>query len=283
MKLDPKLKKKLSTAKKLWMKAKTRASEDVPFGEYEDGRYIGRLVGAEIGESQSSGRLQVTWTWKFLEGEYKGQTVRDFDGLETEDNMMWFGRKIVRLGAEMPDDLDDLPEVLTDLEKSKPVARFKLATKGDYQNVYLQQVLDEDDLEDTEEDEDDENTEEESDDDSDEDESEEEEEEEEEDDSDSDSEDEEEEEEEEETPEEDVELESGMRVTATIKRKEQVGNVISVSEDGKSALIRLDAGGAKVRVPIDHLAVPDEEDDEPKSKKTSKVTKQIGKKSKKAS
>lgn len=261
MNLDPAVKKKLAAAKKLWAKAKDRAGEGDSFQEYDDGRYIMKLVGAEIGESQSSGRLQIDWTWKFLEGEYKGNFKHAYEGLETEDNLMWVGRTLVKLGAEMPDDFDDLSEVLVGLVKSKPVVRIKLTTKGDFQNLSVQRLIDEDEIE--EEDDEDEETEETEEEDDEEDEEEDDEEEEEEEDDDD-------EEEEAAEEEESVEVESGTRVIAKVKGKNKVGVVVSVAKNGDSAIVRLDAGGDKVKVALEDLSVPEE-------KVQPKVKKQTGK------
>lgn len=134
--------KKFKQAASMWERARERAQTENKFeNELEDGRYIACLSEAKIGESQSSGRLQVAWTFIISEGEYKGQTKRSYDGLESEDNLMWLGRKLVQLGYEIPEDLEEVKSVLEAITKDKPIVRVRLKTKGEFQNVYIDQVI----------------------------------------------------------------------------------------------------------------------------------------------
>lgn len=145
-------KKKLAKAKKRWKKARKEAEESA-FAEFEDGRYIAKLTGAELGESQSSERLQIHWTWTFQEGDYEGQKCHDYDGCETDDNLVWVGRKFSRLGYEIPEDFDDIPESLEEIVADGVVARIVLKTSGEYQNIQIQRVLSTDDEDEYDEDE----------------------------------------------------------------------------------------------------------------------------------
>jgi hypothetical protein len=136
------IKSRLKKAQQEWKDAKKEADEQRGFNEYDDGRYIVKLTNAEVAESQSSDRLQVVWTWTFQEGDYEGKDVRDFDGLETESNLMWLARKFARLGYDAPDDLaEELSDMLGDLVEDQIVARVRLKTKGDFQNLYVDKVI----------------------------------------------------------------------------------------------------------------------------------------------
>jgi hypothetical protein len=140
--MDPVFKKKLQQARTTWASAKTRAESSRGMGEtIEDGRYKARIKDATIGMSQSSNRLQVAWSYEILEGEFKGKTKMDWDGADTEDNQMWLGRKLVRLGYDIPDDLEDVESILAEIRKKKPVVRITLKTKGEFQKVYVDKVL----------------------------------------------------------------------------------------------------------------------------------------------
>jgi hypothetical protein len=161
--LNNELKQKLRDAKKAYKRSKKAAEESAGFTDYDDGRYIAKLTDASIGESQSSGRLQTMWTWTFMEGEYENQTVRDFDGMDSEESMVWFRRKIARLGFEAPDDFDTIDELIKEIANANVVARIRLKTKGEFQNLMIDRVLagseseddaDEDEDEDENEDED---------------------------------------------------------------------------------------------------------------------------------
>lgn len=280
-------KKALAAANKDWKKAKKRVAEEGPggFADIPDGTYTARLVGAKIGQSESSKRLQVDFDWKIADGEEEGKHKHNYQGLTTEDNLFYLGRDLERLGYEMPDDLEDLPEILADMEKSKPVASIRLRTKGDFQNVYIRKVYasdesdeDVDDAEETEETEEEveetddaaeESEEEESDDaeESDDDDAEEEAEEESEEESDEDESDEESEEEESEEEsgddeDETIEIETGMRVLVETSKGREAGAIIEILEKEEKVRVKLD-NDKVVRVGLDKIEV---EPDEPKRK-----------------
>jgi len=133
------LKKQLADAKKLWAGAKKKKPE---FGnEVPDGTYVGRLTKASVGESQSSGRLQVAFAATISAGEQKGETIYWYSGLKTEENFMYLQRDIQRLGKEVPDDIDALAETLEELAEEKPSIRFKVVTNGEFQNVRILKKL----------------------------------------------------------------------------------------------------------------------------------------------
>jgi hypothetical protein len=135
--------KQLKAAQGLWATAKTKAeaAKGSQFTEYEDGRYVARLMGGTIGKSQSSGRLQVTWTFKFEEGEYEGKNKLDFSGLETEQNLYWLGLRLRELGYELPDKAEGLQEILNDVAETKPLCKIRLKTKGEFQNLFIDKVF----------------------------------------------------------------------------------------------------------------------------------------------
>jgi hypothetical protein len=136
--------KKLKNANKLWAGAKKKAAESSQGSEYEDGKYLARLVKGEITES-NAGRLQVAWTWKFEEEPYEGKNKMAYQGLESEDNLVFLARDLDRLGYEAPEDIATIEEILADINKSKPLARIRLKSKGDFQNVYIDKVIGGDD------------------------------------------------------------------------------------------------------------------------------------------
>lgn len=265
-------KKVLKGANKNWNKAKTRAAESSTFQEYEDGKYTARLVSAKLGVADS-GRNQIAFGWKFEDGEYEGKTKTAYQGIDTEDNLYYLARDLERLGYELPDNLSDLPEILKDIEKTKPTASITLKTKGDsdFQNVYIRKVFGEEGEEDdTEDDGSDDAAEEETDEESEggeeeagdeEDAGDEEEGEEEEAGDDDEEEGEEEEEADEESDDEDteeVDLVEGMRVIAETAKGREKGEVIEVLEKEEKVRVKLD-NGKTVRVGLDKLEmIPDE-------------------------
>lgn len=119
--------------------------EATAFGnELEDGRYIARITMCELGESINSGRLQVATEYTIIDGPETNQTIRSYDGLETEDGMYFLQRKLQKLGQQVPDSPEDIPAVLAKIEKEKLVVRIRVKTKGEYQNVYIDRLLGED-------------------------------------------------------------------------------------------------------------------------------------------
>lgn len=269
-------KKILAGANKNWKNAKKRVAEREPtFQEYDDGRYLARLIGADLGQS-GSGRNQIDFTWKFLDGEYTGKVKHDYQGLDNEDNLYYLGLRIEQFGYESPDDLGDLPELLKAIVKEKPVCTIVLKTKAgsDFQNVYIRKLHDEDEELDEAETEDEETESEEAEEEADESEEEEEGEEEEGEEEEGEEADEEEEEEEEETEEEEeadeeeVDITVGMRVIAETAKGREPGKITKLLEKEGAVQMLLD-NGRKVRLTVDKIEIPEEEEEveeEPKKK-----------------
>jgi len=143
---------RLKKAQKMWTKVKDTV-QDQSFGNsvIEDGKYLAQLYRAELCESQSSGRLQVAWGYEILEGEFKGEKITNYDGVESEENLSFLGRNIGRLGFDIPDDLEnELVSLLEKIQKKKLQCKIAVKTKGEFQNVYLQKVISNNESEDVE-------------------------------------------------------------------------------------------------------------------------------------
>ena len=120
--------------------------DEVASFQPEDGRYPMVCDSAEIGESKSSGRTQIVWVYVFLDGEYKGISVRTYDGLDKPESLPYAMRHIEALGEEAPESVEDLPKVLKAITKKKPKFNCTVKTKGDFVNYYVQTLLDDDEL-----------------------------------------------------------------------------------------------------------------------------------------
>lgn len=251
-------KKKLKDAQAKWKDAKKQVAEGASqFAEYDDGRYMAKLVEGRIEESKSSGRLQAVFGWKFQEGEYEGKIKYAYQGLETVDSMRYFGRDLASMGYELPDNIDEIEEILKDAVKSGILAQITLKTKGDFQNVYIRKVYSSDDDTDMEEEaavaseeeaeEDADTTEDVEDADGEETEAEEETEEEAEEEADDD---------------EGVEIEVGMRVQAETAKGREAGEIIEILGDEGKVRVKLD-NGKVVRVGVDKIEVELEAEDVP--------------------
>lgn len=154
--LSSALKKRLKAATKDWKGAKERAEEGSLASEFDDGKYLAKCIGAEFQES-GSGRLQVDFKWKIIEGpsdDAVGKIKHDYQGCENEQNLEYLGRRIVAFGYDLPESLEDIEDILAEIVKEKPLCKIRLRTKGDFQNVYMDKVVEDEEDEDTEDDED---------------------------------------------------------------------------------------------------------------------------------
>ena len=241
--MDNALKNKLKKAQDNWQGAREKAKESSGFTEVPDGRYLAHLTNAQIGESRSSGRLQIQWTWTISDGEFEKDTKLDFDGLETEDNLVFLGRKLSRFGYELPEDITAISDILDELIEKQPLARIRLKTKGEFQNVYVDKLMRSVSTDDEDSDEEsmvseDEDLEESDDGAGDE--------------VDDASEDESEDESDEESEGDEEQVEIGMRVVATTKKGEEPGEIIEIMEDEGKCRVKLDAGRT-IRIAVDKL------------------------------
>ena len=256
--MDNALKNKLKKAQNNWEGARSKAKESTGFTEVPDGRYLAHLTNAQICESRSSGRLQIQWTWTISDGEFEKDTKLDFDGLETEDNLVFLGRKLSRFGYELPEDITEISDILDELIEKQPLARIRLKTKGEFQNVYVDKLMrsvssddensenesmvsEDEDLEESDDGSGDE-VDDEPDDEPD-------------DESDGDSE------------EEPVEI--GMRVIATTRKGEEPGEIIEIIESEGKCRVKLDSGRT-VRIGVDKLESEPIQEPPKKARRSSK-------------
>jgi len=301
------LKSILKKGQKKWKKARKDA-ENMGKSQVEDGRYVAKLVEVKPGKSQA-GRDQIVFTYKILEGKPKGKKVSSFEGIETEKNLMFLANKISKFGYEVPEDATEIVDVVEELQKEKPTCRIRVKDNDGFANVYLDGLVDEEEVEESEEEEeeeedededeeeseDDDEEEESEDEDEDEDENEEESEEEEddeseeEDDEDEDDEEDDEEEEEENEEEEDEddeegddadededeeeegeEITKGMKVLVKKGKKKLPGKVTKIFEKDEAVNVKLDDGKLLKKVSIDKLEEYDEDEVPEEPKKKSK-------------
>lgn len=267
----------LKDARGAWKKQKKAAKEAAKRRTIDDGRYVAMLTGYTIGVSRGKNpRPQLVWKWTILEGSEKGRTASDFDGMDGDRSWEFIGGKLMKLGVDLddwdPSMLEETMDMLVHPKKGRPVCRITLRTKdgSDFQNLYIDQVLEdvgknytpedgdyeEDDDQDGDEDEED----------------------------DDDSED----EEEDEDDDEPAELTVGADVEFAYKGKTLEGVVKKLNE--KKGIVTIERGGKRYEIAADDVTLledddededdEDEEDEEeeeaPKSKKSGKSS---GKKS----
>lgn len=142
---DKNILKALGALKGKWKDARARANDGGSFENHPDGKYIGRLSTAELGHSEA-GRFQVKFEYAITEGELAGQSAYKYMGLDKDESLGWMAKELVRLGVDATElEIEELPKALEGLVKSKPLVRFKLKTKGEYQNLYIEKLIDAED------------------------------------------------------------------------------------------------------------------------------------------
>ncbi len=141
---DKNILKQLGGLKGMWKKARERANEGGSWENLPDGKYIAQLSTAELGNSEK-GRFQCKMEYVVKEGEQAGQSIYKYMGLDKEESLDWMAKELVRLGVDATQlEAEELPAALEGLVKSKPTVRLKLRTKGEYQNCYIEKLVDSD-------------------------------------------------------------------------------------------------------------------------------------------
>lgn len=137
--------------KKNWKEGMSKKREGGGGGfvneKVESGKYIARLTQLEL----SSDGKAIFEHYKITEGECKGEKLRNRQGLDNPTGLGFFMENLEKLGYEVPgaDDLeDDLPPILEEINEKKPAVRIKVKTE-EYQNIYLDKALSDDEVEDS--------------------------------------------------------------------------------------------------------------------------------------
>jgi hypothetical protein len=136
-KIDPSLKKKLAALQDLWAAGASEPKRG--FQELADGEYKGKIEAAELTESKA-GRNQVVWSLKVTTGPSKGQKVKRFSGLATEENMAWLAGDLQTLGISF--DADDVESLITALGEAVDLdIVFKVRHKDEFTNIDFVDVV----------------------------------------------------------------------------------------------------------------------------------------------
>ena len=117
-----------------------KAAQEGGFPEFDPGRYNVQLAKAEIKESKK-GSLMCQWTLNFIDGKYAGKSIMKFSMLESEQNLEFFARDILRLEWEFPDDPEQMEQTLEEIIAADLTVQIEIVKNGDYTNIYFQKVL----------------------------------------------------------------------------------------------------------------------------------------------
>lgn len=114
--------------------------EDSPFFDrLPDGRYQVRVLETAIERAKRSGRLQLKWEFAVLNGPHKNRRIWLYHGLDNADALPYLKRDLAVAGLELTR-LSELAERLHEL--NDVVLEVTLKTKGEYQNVYINKLID---------------------------------------------------------------------------------------------------------------------------------------------
>lgn len=105
------------------------------------GIYTMQLQNAELGESQSSNKLQIHREHLILEGEFQGQVLHDYLQLETEMGPRFVSRWIEMMGFTPPDDPQQLEDVVAAIANAAPTYQAQVKVSGDFTNVNIRKLL----------------------------------------------------------------------------------------------------------------------------------------------
>jgi len=116
------------------------------FEEVSDGTYQTKLLGATINNAKNSGRLQCSWEWIIIEGEFKGRHIFAHEGLNTEDAIGYFKGSLARLGYEAPESKKKLKNTLEQLVEGPTYAVLRLSTRkrkvdGEVQEIQNKRII----------------------------------------------------------------------------------------------------------------------------------------------
>ena len=129
------LAKELKGLQRKWGSATPRvAGTNLP-----DGEYVAKIESMVVNRAKKgNGRLQVVTKFEVQGGSEDGRTTSRYDGIEEEESMGYFKGYCEVLGVEIPDDLQELPDVLEDfVDNCQDTFQLTLATRNQFQNINI--------------------------------------------------------------------------------------------------------------------------------------------------
>ena len=114
------------------------------FERHPDGRYTTRLASWELTED-SNGNPQHAAIFTIVAGDLVGESLYSYNGLSHERSLEFLARDLARFGYDPETfSIRQLPKILAELTKKKPYVKVQAKTKGEYQNIYIQKVMEDD-------------------------------------------------------------------------------------------------------------------------------------------
>lgn len=137
---------RLSKMKSGWASSEQQYKEMFGASDLPEDTYIAKLQDCELSES-NAGNIRVKREHVIMEGEHKGVVVRDGLNLENEYGLVFCRRWLAMLGVDIPENPEELETLLAEVKEAAPVCKIRVRHSGDFTNVDVISVLDEDEEE----------------------------------------------------------------------------------------------------------------------------------------
>ena len=112
-----------------------------------EGKYTLQIQSCEIKESGSE-KLYVLIEYLVMDGDYEGEVIRSTQFFENDVGLRILCQWIEQLGFELPDDIADLEDIIEQIADAAPMINATVKPNDDYApNVYIDELLEEEDAE----------------------------------------------------------------------------------------------------------------------------------------
>jgi len=118
------------------------------FGDIPDGKYRAKINEALVETGgKNKDRLQVKWAFRITGPTHENRMCWMNTGLNDQQGIEFTKRALATLGAEVPNDIEELPDLLSSLKDKSVEINLKTRTtdSGTYQNTYINKAIDEGD------------------------------------------------------------------------------------------------------------------------------------------
>lgn len=136
--------KQLAKMKAAWDKNREESKDTSNFNQLPDGKYKTKLTDAclrEVGDA-----VKAMFEFTVVEGDSTGEKATRWDGIDTEERVLYLQKDLRRLGLDVDTfEIDQLEDALEELLQSAPVVRITVKNKDGYCNCYIDKVLADDD------------------------------------------------------------------------------------------------------------------------------------------
>lgn len=135
---------KLRKMKSGWQGSEQAYKEMFGASDIPEDVYVMKLQEAALDET-NAGKLRIKREHVIIEGEHKGVVIRDGMNLETDMGPVFARRWLAMLEVEIPDDPEELEELLSEVKDAAPVVKGRVRHSGDFTNVDIISVVGDDD------------------------------------------------------------------------------------------------------------------------------------------